>query len=425
MIGNPPYVQLQKFKGNPIQEVYKNAKYQVYDANGDLYCLFYERGLTLTREKSGLLCYITSNKWMRAGYGTKLRQYFADHDPKILIDCGPGIFASATIDTNILLIANYQKSTNNLKALNLEKADLADLNTAVVTRATSISELSSGAWLIGSLAEQDLKKKIESIGKPLKDLAVNIYRGVLTGLNEAFIIDQTTYDKLVSQDPKNIEVLKPILRGRDIDRYGYKFSYKYLLQTNFNLDIPKLYPSIYKHLQKHMSKAKKREDQGANWYNLRACAYYDEFEKEKIIWGETMRIHRSGDPHFPRFSYTEKNSYYTDKTVFIMTGSNLLYLLGIVNSKFGWYLAANYADKLDKGGYMMQKSYVENYPIPIVNDSTISLSNKIVELTSQIVTRKKNNLNIDSLEDEINQLVYRLYALTPEEIGIIENEARQ
>lgn len=436
VIGNPPYVQLQKFKDNPVQEVYKNAKYLVYDANGDLYCLFYERGLELTKEGTGLLCYITSNKWMRAGYGAKLRQYFANNNPSILIDCGPGIFASATVDTNILLIANSITTDNKLKALSLEKSDIADLYTAVKDRSTTLDDISSEPWLISSPNEQALKKKIESLGKPLKYWDVKINYGIKTGLNEAFIINQAVRDQLVSQDANNADIIKPILRGRDIQKYTYTFSNMYVILVKYGSykTLSNSYPFVYNHLLKYetnlkdrgqcrYSRSPKTTAKGYpgqhHWLELDnnpTDTYLELFEKEKIVWAETMRIHRSGDPHFPRFGYTEKNSYYTDKTAFIMTGIDLLYILGIVNSSFGWYLARNYADKLDKGGYMMQKAYIENYPIPIISDKNNRIANRIVELIKQIIA----NNNAD-FEKEIDLLVYKLYDLTPEEIAIVNN----
>ena len=122
VIGNPPYVQLQKFARTQIQKDLQDVGYYTFQKTGDLYALFYERGLELTKKHTGVLSYITSNKWMRAGYGVSLRSYFSDKNPLVLIDCGPGIFESATVDTNIIMVQNAP-NTDALHALTLAKDD--------------------------------------------------------------------------------------------------------------------------------------------------------------------------------------------------------------------------------------------------------------------------------------------------------------
>jgi type I restriction-modification system DNA methylase subunit len=194
VIGNPPYVQLQKFARTQIQKDLQDVGYYTFQKTGDLYALFYERGLELTKKHTGVLSYITSNKWMRAGYGDKLRAYFSDKNPLVLIDCGPGIFESATVDTNIIMVQNAP-NTDALHALTLAKDDRWDIASALRARWSHLPSPGSWPWFIGSPAEIALKTKIESIGKPLKEWDVKIYRWVLTGLNEAFIIDRVTRDR--------------------------------------------------------------------------------------------------------------------------------------------------------------------------------------------------------------------------------------
>ncbi|MGQ9845450.1 MAG: Eco57I restriction-modification methylase domain-containing protein, partial [Caldisericia bacterium] len=190
VIGNPPYIQLQKAFNSKIKyaDIYKDQNYQTFERTGDIYCLFYEKGIQLLNE-NGHLCYITSNKWMRAGYGESLRKFFLQYNPKILIDLGPNVFENATVDTNILLIAK-QKNQNKLLAVSVteKKKETIDFSSIVKEKAVILNKLTKDAWFIGSNAEQQLKEKIESIGKPLKDWDVKIYYGIKTGLNEAFII---------------------------------------------------------------------------------------------------------------------------------------------------------------------------------------------------------------------------------------------
>lgn len=425
VIGNPPYIQLQKLRNNPVQEKYKKAGFEVHDSNGDIYCLFYEKGIKILKP-GGFLCYITSNKWMRAAYGEKLRAFFSRHNPIELIDLGPGVFDSATVDTNILLlqkknIKDYKDV--KVKALSMKTAEIT-LEEQMKNFSHTLTGLSEKSWFIGSSAEKKLKEKIERLGKPLKDWDVKINYGIKTGLNEAFIIDQKTRDRLVEEDPKSAEILKPILRGRDIKRYSYKWAGLWLIATGFDIDIPKKYPSVYKHLLKYKEKAVKRDDQGHNWYNLRACAYYDEFEKVKIVWPRLTRIHKTGNEEFPRFSFVQKNIFVIDSMCFI-TAPFLNYLLANLNSSYGYkYFNENVA-KLDTGGLQMRQQFVENFSIPpLTKDNKPTI--KIIEnLVDKILLAKKKNPCADtfSFEDEIDSLVYSLYDLTEEEIKIIEEGA--
>lgn len=259
VIGNPPYIQLQKAFNNKIKyaDLYKNQIYKTFDRTGDIYCLFYEKGIQLLKD-SGLLTYITSNKWMRAGYGEKLREFFSKYNPLQLVDLGPGVFENANVDTNILLIRKRETSLSRsgeasttfrsgdasaTLAVTLQKEDKDDIAKALKEKGVLLTKLTKDAWFIGSEAEQKLKEKIEKIGKPLKDWDVNIYYGIKTGLNEAFIIDTEKRNEILSkcsvaessrfksnvveasrfagktERERTEEIIKPILRGRDIKRY--------------------------------------------------------------------------------------------------------------------------------------------------------------------------------------------------------------
>ncbi|MCX7728970.1 MAG: N-6 DNA methylase, partial [Bacteroidia bacterium] len=231
VIGNPPYIQLQK-DGGKLAKKYENQKYQTFARTGDIYALFYERGIQLLKDK-GILCYITSNKWMRAAYGEKLRQFFILYQPLLLIDLGPDVFENATVDTNILILQKHRLSSQlfSLKALTLQKQESGiNIHDQLESQSVILEQLSEQSWFIGSSAEQRLKEKIESIGKPLKEWDVKIYRGVLTGLNEAFIITTEKRNEILAnckdeEERKRTEaIIKPILRGRDIKRYYYEWA---------------------------------------------------------------------------------------------------------------------------------------------------------------------------------------------------------
>ncbi|HOL98574.1 MAG TPA: N-6 DNA methylase, partial [Bacteroidales bacterium] len=306
VMGNPPYIQLQK-DGGKLAKMYESKNFQTFARTGDIYTLFYEKGIELIKE-NGTLCYITSNKWMRAGYGEKLRQFFINQNPLLLIDLGPGIFESATVDTNILLIQKA-KNKNQLKAITYTDKNKT-ISEVVDNEAVILEKLTKDAWFIGSSAEQRLKEKIEKMGKPLKDWDVNIYYGIKTGLNEAFIITTEKRNEILanckdaSERKRTEAIIKPILRGRDIKRYYYEWAGLWVILAKFGFyKEAHLYTSIVHHLSKYEKELKQRgqcrytrqgkdknnrDYQGQHhWLELDNNPqdfYLSEFEKEKVVW---------------------------------------------------------------------------------------------------------------------------------------------
>ena len=231
----------------------------------------------------------------------------------------------------------------------------------------------------------EIKEKIEKIGVPLKDWNIKIYRGILTGCNEAFIIDGATKDALIAQDPKSAEIIRPILRGRDIKRYSYEFADKWLIATHngtatqerINIED---YPAVKMHLDTYYAKIAKRDDQGDTPYNLRCCAYWDDFSKQKIVWARLMRISKSDLVDFPRFSLVKEEMFPVDSLCFF-TGEDLEYLQSVLNSGFAIYWFFNNIAILDNGGMQMRQQYIENFPIPGNAFKDIKVSDdKIFEL---------------------------------------------
>ena len=278
VIGNPPYIHFEKAKA--LGALY-GKQFHTYAPRGDIYCLFYEKGLSLLRE-GGILCYITSNKWMRAGYGEKLRSFLANHaNVRLLLDfAGAKIFETATVDTNILLAGRKDTCPTNVPQKTaahacLAQADrevlLADLPAYVHAHAYNLVFPSDGtSWAILSPIEQSIKSKIEKYGIPLKEWDVSINYGVKTGLNEAFIIDAETRAMLIAQDSKSAEIIRPILRGRDIKRYGYTFAEKWIILIPFGAykTLPAKYPAIYKRLLSYKDALMARgQCKGSAWGN--------------------------------------------------------------------------------------------------------------------------------------------------------------
>jgi len=353
---------------------------------------------------------------MRAGYGKSLRKLFNSYNPLLLVDLGPGIFESATVDTNILIIGkeNNQGQLAGV-TLNAEAKD-AVLSDFINKNKSILPKMGEDAWFIGNQAEQNLKEKIERIGKPLKEWDVNIYYGIKTGLNEAFIIDTATRDRLVAEDSKSAEILKPILRGRDIKRYGYEWAGLWIIASGFDIDVPKKYPAVFKHLKQFEEKAKKRDDQGKNWWNLRSCAYYPEFEKEKVVYPNMTK-------YLP-FIY-DVDGYYTNQKCFILTSKKYLkYLTGYFNSSISQRWIRSNCPELQGGTRELSKVFFANIPISPITPNNKGIVGQIERIVEKILSAKKQNPKADTSqsEREIDRLVYKLYELTEEEIAIVENK---
>jgi adenine-specific DNA-methyltransferase len=292
-----------------------------------------------------------------------------------------------------------------------------------------LQNLGFGAWQISSNNEQRLRAKIESIGIELKNWNVKINFGIKTGLNEAFIIDQATRDKLVAEDPSSTTIIKPILQGRDIERYVYEWRQKWIIATfpalSFSID---QFPAIKKHLLsfgiekleqsgkllKDGSKARKKTNN--KWYETQdTIAYWEELAKEKIVWKRIGSI--------LRFAYDSDGMYAQDSTC-IMTGPNLKYLCAYLNSKLGRKLLFDKAPKTGTGDLIISVQALDPLPVPPINQENRYLIEKIEDLFEMIYKIKQIDLNSNSsaIDNQIDQVVYKLYDLTEEEIRIVEDQ---
>ena len=427
IIGNPPYVQLQKMKNQRV--AYESLGYQSYNKTGDLYELFYERGLELL-SKYGVLNYITSNKWMRNRYGKELREYLSRNAEVIsLIDLGAGRFSSATVDTNIVLLAKG-RSDKVFQAVKYADDSLADIAAYVAERATTIpfkfvdgntaSDVGKkvpdgGPWVILTDIERDIKAKMEEVGTPLKQLDVRIYRGVLTGLNDAFIIDKAKRDELIAADPKSAEIIHPVLRGRDIKRYHYEFADQYMIATHNGykyddtvfprVDVEK-YPAVKEWLSSFEPKLSERADQGDTPYNLRKCAYMGDFSQPKIVWGNLcLRA---------QYAMVKDDAIVCAPSPFIATDD--WFLLGVLNSKAAdWYV--HQVGVTRSGGYMEYKPvFVEQIPIP--QNVPEKERTRIASLAQAIQSGQREE--VPEYEEQINDIVCDLYGINNREIRILQ-----
>lgn len=429
VIGNPPYIQLQE-NGGKLAERYKDLNYETFARTGDIYCLFYEKG-NLLLTTGGNLCYITSNKWMRAAYGMKLRKYFAEQtNPLKLIDMGPGVFDAATVDTNILLFKNGGSSTYNLKGCNLPRK-FKKLNIGIAdyfeNNFTTINTLSDEIWNVHSLEEINLEKKIREHGKQLKDWEITINRGVLTGYNPAFIIDGIKKQQLINADPKNAEIIKPLLRGRDTKRYLAEFNDNWLITTFpvLKIDIND-YPTLKEYLasfgrkleqtgetyvDKNGDKIKCRKKTNHKWFETQDnIAFHADFEKEKIVWKRIGSV--------MRFSYDTEKMYCLDSTC-IATGEKIKYLLGLLNSKLCLYELFQIAPKTGTGDMIISVQALSPLYVHYPDSQTEKL---IVEKVEQILTDKKAGNDTQFFETQIDLMVYKLYELTYDEALLVDPE---
>ena len=411
VIGNPPYIQLQKM--NNGADALAKMNYATYVRSGDIYCLFYELAYKLLK-KNGMLAYISSNKWMRAGYGEALRNFLVTKtDPVQLIDfSGEKVFQKVTVDVNILI---YRKADNQFNTLSciIKGSDWRNnLSDYVRQHAVSNRFDSSGSWVILSPVEQSIKRKIEAIGTPLKDWDISINYGIKTGANDAFIIDGSKRNELISADSKSAEIIRPILRGRDIKRYGFDFADLWLINTHNGIkdkDIPPVdinqYPAVKAHLDKYWDKISVRNDKGYTPYNLRNCVYTDDFSKQKIVWGEISDK--------PKFALDTCGEYTISNTAFMLTGDHLEYLVAILNSEYSQYCFSRISTTTGEGTVRWLKYKIETLPIPPLN--------RIAEKT---ILNYLSGLEIEqTVNDSINQIIYNMFNFTDEEIRYIKENA--
>ncbi len=252
-----------------------------------------------------------------------------------------------------------------------------------------------------------LMRKIEAVGKQLKEWDVEIYRGILTGFNEAFVIDGAKRDELIKKDPKSAEIIKPILRGRDVQKYATNYAGLWLINSHNNppVNIDE-YQALKEHLDGFYDKLEKRGDRGKTPYNLRNCAYLADFEKPKIVWGEISDK--------PKFAYDD-GDFYVEATSFIMVGESLKFLLGVLNSKLSKWYFERISTTTGMGTNRWKKFKLELLPIAVPKDEK-----PFIDLVDKILKAKKSGGDTSELEGEIDVMVYKLYNLTQEEIDIVE-----
>ena len=422
VIGNPPYIQLQSMGTDA--DVLERMKYKTYVRTGDIYCLFYEQGMNLLKP-NGCLCYITSNKWMKAGYGKELRQYFvSETNPVLLIDfAGVKVFDTATVDVNILMLQKAINVQRTFACITQGINGLQNLSDFVQQQGVYCEFSNGNSWIILSPIEQSIKRKMEAIGTPLKDWDIQINYGIKTGFNDAFIITTEKRDEILAncqteeERIRTDELIRPILRGRDIKRYGYDWAKLYLIATfpSRHYDIEQ-YPAVKQHLLSfgkerleqtgktysvNGEKVKARKKTNNKWFETQdSISYWEDFYKPKIVWGN-LNLTAS-------YAMIQDNSFINAPSPMIVPASK--FLLAVLNSQLADYYIRHLGVTRNGGYFEYKPMFVEKLPVPQSVDAKV-----VTDIESYVDSKN---------ETEIDKAVYMFYGLTEEEILYINQKDR-
>ena len=437
VIGNPPYIRQEEIKHLKPQ---LQKAFRIYKGTSDIYTYFYEQGHKILKH-NGILSFITSNKYCRAGYGEPLREFLLEATALLYyIELnGIKVFDSASVDTSIL---SFIKTTPDSKHT-FDYAHPKDYDTKanvplqeyITPQSLLQSSLTKESFIFQDSTNAALKAKIEKIGTPLKEWDISIYRGILTGYNEAFIIDSAKRDEILrncvseNERQRTSELIKPILRGRDIKRYSYEWAGLWIIGTfpalKLNIDD---YPALRNYLESYRPRIDQSGEKGCRkktsnkWFETQDnIAYYQEFEKEKIVYSEIVR-----EPQFYLDSGEFKfGNFYAEATSFILSGNenfthSLHYLLGILHSKLITYAFKEFyaGGGLGESGYRYKKVFLERLPIPKVDSKTEA---KFIQIVQEIVESKKQGRDTKELESTLDAMVCKLYNLSDDEIRFVES----
>jgi len=446
VLGNPPYINMQSLSG--MSEVYAKLEvrvkadakavivkgshkkmqpvplYRTYSSTGDICTLFFERGLQILKPK-GYLCFITTNKWLRADFGKDVRQFLTElANPLLLVDFpGQKLFAKATVETCILLLSR-EDNKHCLQACTTIKREKGLFN-YVHNHLVPCDFKNKEDWVIRSRIDWSILRKVQERAKPLKTLGMQINFGLKTGRNAVFVVSETKRDEIMSgcqtedERQRTSELFKPFVKGEDLKRYTLSFAHRWLIHTHNGIKdkskkkeviIPHVdindYPAVKVYLDEHINQINKRADKTITPYNLRSCIYWPEFEKPKIIWGEIS--------DFPKFYYDEQGYYYPEATTFVMTGDHLVYLLVYLNSPLSAYLFSKLGTTTGAGTIRWKKYKVEQQLVPSISFED---EQRIINLyrTYQQTSDEKHL-------EEAYLIIYNTVGLTDEEIAYINNK---
>lgn len=420
VIANPPYVRHEDIKD--LTPVLKSEyHYECAASRADLYVFFYERSVKLLKPQ-GVLSFITSNKWYRAKYGENLRLFMASHMRlNSIIDFGDeAVFTALAYPTIVIATRREQPlnpapASDQVRALNWSQEHPVEQFPVVFQQEAfdvPQSELKKQGWQLEPQSQRQLLARIRSAGTPLGEYVQGrFYYGIKTGLNEAFVIDGATRQRLIAEDPKSAELIKPYLRGRDVKRWKVEWADLYLIAFPFGFhEQLSEYPAILKHLSQFEDALRKRgqctssrggKSEGQHhWLELDNNpkeSYLAEFEKPKIL----VPAIEDGVEYAPDL----EGFYGNDKTSIIVT-EEWRYVLGVLNSSLSWWITRQTFSGKQGGFYEFKPMYVSNFPIPSGTSTQKALMSSVVDAV--LGTRDQR------YEQLINGLVFELFF--PEEL---------
>ncbi len=453
VVGNPPYVEHKKLKD--FSDAFKKS-YTIYSGTADLYVYFYERALSILN-RGGILGFITSNKFMRTSYGAGLRALLSRKKIAEITDFTNVPVFEALVSSVIIILHNKPSENNRIKVTFVDKSlkTLEELPKFRADKGVLFPEdkLGMEIWKLENEQVLKIKEKIDKNGTAIKDIdGMNVYRGVTTGFNPAFVINKVQADEFIRADNKNKQVIKPLLQGRNIKRWAYVHGNEFLLfipwhfplhtdtsisgasktaETKFKEEFPLLYKHLSLFKQQLMHRNSDETGIGYEWYALQRCAntYYNEFEKEKIIWGLTADKWA--------FAY-DNEGHYLPSNGYILTSAQipLKFILGLLNSNLLKFYFGIIGIMTAGGAYTLKHETISELPICLTDkekqgklinlvDKMLSLHNRLNELGDKhTVERERIEEDIKKTNAEIDELVYQLYGITDEEKRIIEESLR-
>ncbi len=422
IIGNPPYIRQERIKN--IKN-YLQSNYKVYNSMSDILTYFIELSYNLL-SKSGIFSFIISNKFAKAEYGDKLRSFIKKNTTLLnyVNFSNISVFDEASVDTCIISFSKIITKNSKFIFSNVlktdfidEKIDFSKLQTLEIPQ----NSLSEKSWFFLSDKSHNILRKINEKGLPLKDWNIEINFGIKTGFNEAFIISKQQKELFIKEHKNNETILKPLLRGRDIKKYSFEFKDLWLISTfpSKNIDINN-YPAIEKYLKQFERQLQQNGEKNSRkktsnkWFETQDnVAYWKNFETDKIIYAEF-----SSENSF----IWDNQKYYPLDTTWSLTGQDCnKYLLALLNSKLIWFYLKQIVSVLGTQAFRMKKIYLEQLPLVKLKDKE---QQPLIKLVDKIIEAKKENTNADTqkLEKQIDDLIYKLYKLSPEEIDIIETK---
>lgn len=409
IIGNPPYIQLQKMGG--VVDEYAKKGYTSFVRTGDISVLFYEWCMSLLR-KGGFLTFITTNSWMRADYGRKLQKFFegCDVNPMLLIDFFTfQVFRDVTVRTNILMLQKAENQ-NMLMCCMVEDNKtfkLKDLGKFCDENKKERSFAGKTSWVFVDEDKERFVDTIKKQGIPLTDWDVRINYGILTGSNDAFWISSEQYQDLVSQDEKSKDILVPHLRGRNIKQYQISWEGFYLINSHNGLKEEKIapvnindYKPIKEHLDAFYDTLVDRTHQGDTPYNLRNCTYLRDFDQKKMIYHIQAKI--------PSF-YLDTEGYYFNDKAFMVVGHHIGYLTAFFNSTLFQYCFFEEFPPIQGGNREMRKVILERIPVKDVTDKeNAEYERRVMEIQQM----KHDGLQTEEKEHELDLMILSHYGIT-------------